>query len=137
MIRKSIGFLLVAAVGLFLIGCGGETQTAEKSSGDEVAGKVAKETAEKPPKPDVAYTSKEDPNAVYSMDDIEMVGSYLRVDFRGLSPEQENRVIHRLRTELSTCNSGLTIDECMVNRPHCAVAVHLAKQVIREEKTKG
>ena len=136
MFRKSISFLLVVVVGLFLIGCGGETGRGEDSPAEEVA-ETGDTAAEDPPRPDVAYSSEEDPDAVYSMDDVEMVGSYMRVDFRELSPDQMNRIIHRLRTELSTCNSGLTIDECMVNRPHCAVAVHLAKQVIREEKTKG
>jgi hypothetical protein len=137
MVRKSIGFLLVVVVGLFLIGCGGDARQAEESGAEEVAEIVAKRMAEKPPRSDVAYHSEEDPAAVYSLDDVEMVGSYLKVDFRELSADQVNRVIHRLRTELSTCQSGLTIDECMVNRPHCSTAVHLAKQVIREEKLKG
>lgn len=129
MFRRSISFLFVAVVGLFLVGCGGEAKPAEES--------VAEEVAEKPAKPDVAYNSEEDPDAFYSLDDVEMVGSYLSLNFRDLTDNQANLVIHRLRTELSTCNSGLTIDECRVNRPNCSVAFQLAKQVIREAKIKG
>jgi hypothetical protein len=51
-----------------------------------------------------------------------------------LTPDQFNRVVHRLMTEKSTCGSGLTIDECLVNRPSCWVAVELLKQVVREER---
>ena len=88
MFRKSIGFVLVVVVGLFLSGCGGETRHVEESPADETTENVAEKSAEKPAKPDVEYISKEDPNAVYTMDDVDMVGSYRRVDFRGLSPDQ-------------------------------------------------
>lgn len=111
---------VIVLVCLALIGCGGQGNN----------------EPENPPKPEVAYYSQEDPDAFYTLDDVEMVGSYLKLDFRDLSDEQINHIIHRLRTELSTCRSGLTIDECLVNRPHCTTALYLAKQVVREARTK-
>jgi hypothetical protein len=83
------------------------------------------------------YRSQHDPNAVYARDTFNPTGSYLKVDMDDLTPDQFNRVVHRLKTELSTCGSGYTIDECLVNRPQCWVAVELLKQVVREETLGG
>lgn len=84
------------------------------------------------------YKTVYDPNAVYGLSDITMKGSYLKIDFEDLSNSEVNRVIHRLRTEYCTCGCDKdTIDQCLVNDPNCTTAVTLAKQIIREEKTKG
>lgn len=105
----------------------GETATAPASTEEPAAPTMSTET----------YRSHHDPNAFYTRDTFHLTGSYLKVDTSGLTPDQFNRVIHRLKTEKSTCGSGYTIDECLVNRPQCWVAVELLKQVVREETMKG
>lgn len=94
------------------------------------------ENAEALPSP-ATYETTYDPDAVYTLSDITMKGSYLKIDFEGLSDSELNRVIHRLRTEHCTCGCDDTIDKCLITDPNCSTAVTLAKQVIREEKTKG
>jgi hypothetical protein len=85
-----------------------------------------------------SYKSSDDPKAVYTASDLPGRGSYLKVDFTGLTPDQLNRVIHRLRSEDCTCGcQGDLIDECLVNDPQCTAAVTLTKQIIREEKAKS
>jgi hypothetical protein len=87
--------------------------------------------------PTDTYHSHHDPAAFYTRDNIDFTGSYLKIDMASLTPDEFNRVIHRTMTEKSTCGSGLTIDECLVNRPWCWVAVENLKQIVREEKLKG
>lgn len=125
--KRNSGYLTVL-VCLVLAGCSEETKQAR----DSVAGDLEKTSAAAG-----TYKSQEDPDAFYTLDDVEMVGSYVKLDFRDLSDDQVNRVIHRLRTELSGCNSGRTIDECLVTRPACVAAQQGAKEVIREEREKG
>jgi hypothetical protein len=114
--------------------CGGESST-DLASGVAVE-ETETGTAASPPVTD-AYRSRHDPDAFYTRDTIDFTGSYLKVEMDDLTPDQFNRVIHRLMTEKSTCGSGNTIDECLVNRPTCWIATELLKQVIREEKLKG
>lgn len=97
---------------------------------------AAAETTVAPSEP--PYKAIDDPKAVYGMSDLPGRGSYLKLDFTGLTPDQLNRVIHRLRSEDCTCGcQGDLIDQCLVNDPSCTTAVTLANQVIREEKMKG
>jgi hypothetical protein len=109
-------------------------ETGLATGSEALAGAESAEAEVSPFGPNETHRSNHDPDAVYTVDDVTMAGSYLKLDFRDLTDEQANRIVHRLRSELSTCGSGLTIDECLVNRPQCATAVHLAKQVIREAK---
>lgn len=84
------------------------------------------------------YVTQYDPNAVYTMDDVTRQGSYLKIDLEDLTPDELNRVIHRLRSEFCTCGCpNDPIDQCLVNDPACGTAVNLAKQIIREEKIKS
>jgi len=123
------GFVVILLLGA---GCGGGSSRAPESRGaggeaDTNATLAAADT----------YRSPHDPDAFYTRDNMEFRGSYLKVDMDDLTPDQFNRVVHRLMTEKSTCGSGLTIDECLVNRPWCRTAVELLKQVVREEKLRG
>jgi hypothetical protein len=84
------------------------------------------------------YSAANDPKATYGQDDLPTHGSYLKLDFSGLTPDQLNRSIHRLRSEFCTCGcSNDTIDQCLVNDPSCGTAITLANQIIREEKLKS
>jgi hypothetical protein len=97
---------------------------------------AAAETTVAPSEP--KYKTTDDPKAVYGMSDLPGRGSYLKLDFNGLTSDQLNRVIHRMRTENCTCGCmGDPIDQCLVNDPSCTTAVTLANQIIREEKMKG
>lgn len=114
---------------------GDETPAMTPESADTAAGAV--ENADALPEPGT-YKTVYDPNAVYTAGDITMRGSYLKIDFEDLTASQVNRVVHRLRTEYCTCGCDKdTIDQCLVNDPDCTTAVTLAKQIIREERTKS
>jgi len=119
---------VVLLASLALAACGGG------SSEDSGSGSSAGDTTASATPAESTYRSVHDPQAVYTLADVEMTGSYLKLDFSGLSDAQLNRVVHRLRTEISTCGSGQTIDECLVTRPQCWISVTLAEMVIREEK---
>ena len=98
----------------------------------------APETTATPPPPTRDYKTVHDPDAVYGTADLPGKGSYLKLDFSGLSSNQLNRVIHRMRTENCTCGCVADpIDQCLVNDPSCGVAVTLANQILREEKAKS
>jgi hypothetical protein len=117
------------------IACGGGGDTTGETDNDVAS---VKETIYgTPDSTRDAYRSDHDPDAFYTRENVNFTGSYLKVEMDDLTPDQFNRVIHRLKTEKSTCGSGNTIDECLVNRPGCWVAVELLKQVVREEKLKG
>jgi len=147
--------LLVAAA---LSACGGGGDSSESSGVNDGANDVAQNDpppapADTPPATDPSgdapagdtptvppekYATTYDANAVYTLDDINMSGSYLKISFDGLTPDQVNRAIHRLRTELCTCGcENDPIDQCLINDPTCPTAPTLAKQIIREEQTKG
>ena len=152
----TIGLTLLVAVALSACGGGGDST---ESSGTSDAGDPVAQTdpaptpADTPPATDAAgdpvaditptvppetYATQYDANAVYTLDDINMSGSYLKISFEGLTDDQLNRVIHRLRSELCTCGcENDPIDQCLINDPTCPTAPTLAKQVIREEQTKG
>jgi hypothetical protein len=120
-------------------GCGKDgskaTSKTELSAQSETT-RADAETTVAPSEP--PYKAIDDPKAVYGMSDLPGRGSYLKLDFTGLTPDQLNRVIHRLRSEDCTCGcQGDLIDQCLVNDPSCTTAVTLANQVIREEKMKG
>jgi hypothetical protein len=84
------------------------------------------------------YRTEHDPDKTYTLDDIAMRGSYLKLDFTDVQPAVMDRVVHRLRSEHCTCGCEKdTIDECLINDPNCETAVTLANQVIREERVKG
>lgn len=84
------------------------------------------------------YRTAYDADATYTMDDITMQGSYLKVNLGDLDPDQLDRVIHRMRSEFCTCGCPKDpIDQCLINDPTCGTAVTLTNQIIREEKTKG
>lgn len=113
---------------------------ADTPPADDTAGEMdtPTETNETPDVPPEKYAMEYDPNAYYTLDDINMSGSYLKISFDGLTDDQVNRAIHRLRTEFCTCGCvNDPIDQCLVNDPTCPTAPTLAKQIIREEKTKG
>lgn len=85
-----------------------------------------------------SYRTVNDPAATYTLDNVTMKGSYLKLDFTDLTADQLNRVLHRLRTEVCTCGCpNDPIDQCLVNDPACGTAVTLATQIIREEKMKS
>lgn len=141
---------MILALGLAACSGGGDTgstDTAAMDTGEKEAGNMdttpapetdAQETPDTPVETERAYRTVNDPNAVYTMDDITMEGSYLKIDLEDLTPEQLNRVIHRLRTEVCTCGCpDDPIDQCLVNDPACGTAVTLATQIIREEKMKS
>ena len=99
----------------------GTPEASVDSTGDEASQKT--------------YFSNHDPDAVYTMADLPREGSYLKLDFSDLTPEQLNRVVHRLKTEYCTCGCvDDTIDECLVADPGCVTAVELAGMIKREEK---
>jgi hypothetical protein len=136
---------MVLALAL-VAGCGkGHTKTASQtkvSAQSESTSADAETTVAAPDtgmtKPDRSYKSSDDPKAVYSASDLPGRGSYLKLDLTELTPDQLNRVIHRLRSEDCTCGcQGDLIDECLVNDPNCTTAVTLAKQIIREEKARS
>ena len=110
-------------------------ETSMETAADDGSAQEAQETQEEAtPK----YDSVEDPNAVYTMQDIKMEGSWLKLNLSDLTDDQLNRVVHRSRTEFCTCGCPEdTIDECLVNDPACGTAVTLVRQIIREEKLKG
>jgi hypothetical protein len=130
--KPTLHVLIVFGLAFSGAACGGRSPEggAENRAGGAPDAAAVADTAD-------SYHSDHDPSAFYTRDTITFTGSYLKVDMDGLSPDQFNRVIHRLKTEKSTCGSGLTIDECLVNRPWCWVAVELLKQVIREETLRG
>ncbi len=145
MFRVSVLTLVVACLPL-AAGCGKDHTKAASSSqlsAQSESTRADAETTVAAPETTVAssepaYKSVDDPKAIYGTNDLPGRGSYLKLDFTNLSPEQLNRVIHRLRTEDCTCGcEGDLIDQCLVNDPSCATAVTLAKQIIREEKMKG
>jgi hypothetical protein len=95
-------------------------------------------SGETPDPPSDRYQTAYDANATYTMDDITMRGSYLKINLGDLTPEQLNRVVHRMRSEFCTCGCPKDpVDQCLINDPACGTAVTLANQIIREEKTKG
>ena len=123
-------------------GCGkGDSKATSKTElsaqSDAETTVAAAETTVAPSEPPYK-SAPDDPKAVYAMSDLPGRGSYLKLDFTGLTPDQLNRVIHRLRTEDCTCGcQGDLIDQCLVNDPSCTTAVTLANQIIREEKRKS
>jgi hypothetical protein len=140
----------VATLGLLLIaltaGCGKDPhKSAASTHASGKSGATAAlsdttpaDTTVSTPEPEPLYKTSYDPKAVYGAKDLPGRGSYLKVDWSGLSANQMNRVIHRLRTEFCTCGcKGDLIDQCLVNDPSCETAVTLAKQIIREEKMKS
>ena len=141
---------MILVLGLAACGGGGDagsdgstaTTNADGSQGDMAATPGteadAQETPDMPSEGAGSYRTQNDPNAVYTLDDVTMEGSYLKIDFQDLTPDQLNRVLHRLRTEVCTCGCpDDPIDQCLVNDPACGTAVTLATQIIREEKMKG
>jgi len=144
MFRSSVVILSLACLPL-VAGCGKEhTKAVSKTQASASESTTASaETTVANPETTVAeteppYKTKHDAKAVYGLQDLPVRGSYLKLDFNGLSADQLNRVIHRLRTEDCTCGcQGDLIDQCLVNDPSCTTAVALAKQIIREEKMKS
>ena len=86
------------------------------------------------------YRSVNDPDAVYTYDDIPQRGNYIRVNFEGLTDEQVNRVVHRLRTEKCNCaecqKDDVTLDECLLGRHDCGISERTATDIVAEEKRK-
>jgi thiol-disulfide isomerase/thioredoxin len=54
------------------------------------------------------------------------------VDFKGLTPEQKKRALHRLNAESCTCGCNLTLSQCRVNDGECPVSGGLAAKVVQE-----
>ena len=141
--------MVVLALAVFAVaGCGKKEETTIQTQTDAASSEstlatnepeaTAPETTATPEPPARDYKTVHDPNAVYGRADLPDRGSYLKLDFNGLSSDQLNRIVHRLRTENCTCGcQGDTIDQCLVMDPSCTVAVTLANQVLREEKAKG
>jgi hypothetical protein len=143
-LRSSVLTLTLACLPL-LAGCGKErSKTASKTevaasestsaSAETTVADADTTVAAKEP----TYKTSYDEKAVYGLNDLPGRGSYLKLNFTSLTPNQLNRVIHRLRTENCTCGcEGDRIDQCLVNDPNCTTAVTLANQIIREEKMKS
>ena len=137
-----VSTLTLIVVALILAGCGkARTKTTSQSqvSAQSESTSASAETtvAAQDTSSARSYKSSNDPKAVYTASDLPGRGSYLKLDLTELTPDQLNRVIHRLRSEDCTCGcTGDLIDECLVNDPQCDTAVKLAQQIIREEKAK-
>ena len=138
-----VSTLTLVVLTLALAGCGKDrtktTSQTQASAQSESTSANAETTVAAPDTvQERAYKSSDDPKVVYSASDLPGRGSYLKLDFTELTPNQLNRVIHRLRSEDCTCGcQGDLIDECLVNDPNCTTAVTLANQIIREEKAKS
>ena len=140
-------FTLALAVFPLATGCGKDhaqaargkaltTNAESTAAGDTTVADASVETTMTQSGP--PYKTTYDAKAVYGLKDLPGRGSYLKLDFTSLTPDQLNRVIHRLRTEDCTCGcEGDLIDQCLVNDPSCSTAVQLANQIIREEKMKS
>ena len=164
MIRKlwTPGFVLLVAMTVVSCGGGGGDDSAESSEAgttDQLAVAVSPDptpattpaltpgagetpgdagSTEAPDPLSGSYQTAYDANATYTMDDITMQGSYLKINLEDLNPDRLNRVIHRMRSELCTCGCLKDpIDQCLINDPACGTAVTLTNQIIREEKAKG
>jgi hypothetical protein len=133
----AMGFLAAVWVACGSGGSTGKADPASASASGEVETPAEDAAAATPTLSTETYRSQHDPDAFYTRDTFPLTGSYLKVEMDDLTPDQFDRVIHRLKCEKSTCGSGYTIDECLVNRPQCWVAVELLKQVVREEKLRG
>ena len=121
-----------------------ETPAAETPAAtQETPAATAQTPEDAPAEPEVEkdpnrFVTTHDANATYAFSDLPTEGSFLKVQFNDLSDGQMNRVVHRLKTEHCTCGCPKdTIEECMVNDPACGTAPELARQIIREEKSKG
>ena len=156
LIRKiwTPGFVLLLAIAV--AGCGGGGDSSESADAGATDQPAAATPSTPTPTPEVTpaptptdaseapdpastrYQTAYDPNATYTMDDVTMQGSYLKINLNDLSADQLNRVIHRMRSELCTCGCpNDPIDQCLINDPSCPTAVPLTNQIIREEKAKG
>ncbi len=90
-----------------------------------------------PPVDPNRFATVYDPNATYTLSDLPTEGSFVKIQFGGMTDEQANRIVHRIKTENCTCGCPKdTIEECLVNDPQCGTVVQLATQIIREEKAK-
>ncbi len=134
--RQTFGILLAGLTAACAWGCGGAKQPATDGASGRDATPVVQAADTAAAADSSVYMSHEDPDAIYTAADLPGLGSYLKVDFTGLSAAQVNRVLHRLRTENCTCGCPDTIDECLVKDPQCDTAVTLAGQIVREEKLK-
>jgi hypothetical protein len=156
------GLAVLAAVSLAACGGGGETElnAGDSTPDTDLAQSNSAEAATNPgssplttgepsgdpgiPVTDPAiappaeqYVTVYDPNALYGLDDINMSGSYLKLDLEGMTDDQMNRIIHRFRSEFCTCGCPKDpIDQCLVNDSACGTAITLANNIIREEKIK-
>lgn len=139
--------LATAVLVLFLAGTAGCRGAKEGGGGgEEAADAVAIEeegtTADAPAEEveevrEKTYFSNHDPAAVYTLADLPRRGSYLKIDFTALTPEELDRVQHRLKTEYCTCGCvDDTIDECLVVDPACNTALELARMILREERSR-
>jgi hypothetical protein len=130
-----------------LFGCGGSgsgaedtgtagSEAATPASGTDEATEQAADGTESALAGIDEYHTRHDPDAVYTYDDIPGRGNYIRVNFEGLTDEQVNHVIHRLRTEKCHCLdcAGITVDECLITRSECTTGEKMAVAIVSEEK---
>jgi len=136
---RILATVMVLLAWLWVGGCQGtgeKTAGGEDTTGDvEVIEEDLADADAEDETPEKTYFSNHDPDAIYTAEDLPRRSSYLKLDFSGLTPEQLDHAIHRLKTE--NCNCGCvddTIDECLVIDPDCVTAVELAKMILREEK---
>src|ERR1041385_8537949 len=107
MFRVSTLTLIAFALAL-AAGCGKDrTKTASQAQVSAKSESTSADAETTAAAPDTGmtqhYTYSDDPKAVYSARDLAGRGSYLKLDFPRLTPDQLNRVIHRLRSEDCTC----------------------------------
>jgi len=140
-VERSFGVIRILAIGMILLlwlpAAGCSQKGREEDSGATGVSAAAEEGTEAAADtvPEKTYFSNHDPEAFYTMADLPRRGSYLKLDFSDLTPEQLNRVVHRLKTEECTCGCvDDTIDECLVVDPNCDTAVQLVAMIVREEK---
>jgi thiol-disulfide isomerase/thioredoxin len=54
------------------------------------------------------------------------------VDLAGLTPAQKELALKRLNAEHCNCGCGLTLAQCRINDPSCAISPDLARQVVSD-----
>ena len=54
------------------------------------------------------------------------------VNFKGLTPDQKKRALHRMNAETCTCGCNLTISQCRVNDSECPTSKGIAAQIVKD-----
>jgi thiol-disulfide isomerase/thioredoxin len=54
------------------------------------------------------------------------------IDLSTLTPEKKTQALQQLNTEHCTCGCGLTVAQCRVDDPNCAVSLPLAQSIVKK-----